>query len=111
MAVCSHIEVISLDSAHMFLLYAACHKLDRMLGVDVNLDVGSLIMQAEERSNTILGRTTEEMIRPYAEYLIFGIDVATGIIIAISAAMAVIGFQGYYNHETSRTAYNRQRDN
>jgi uncharacterized membrane protein len=49
-------------------------------------------MQVEEDAATILGRTTEQMIRPYAQYLIFGIDVATGIVIAISAAMAVFGF-------------------
>jgi uncharacterized membrane protein len=63
-----------------------------MLGIDVNVDASSLIMQTEEGGATILGRDTEQMIRPYAEYLIFGIDIATGIVIAISAAMAVIGF-------------------
>ncbi|MDQ3851650.1 MAG: DUF1622 domain-containing protein [Thermoproteota archaeon] len=49
-------------------------------------------MQAQENAPTILSRSTEEIMRPYAQYLIFGIDIATGIVIAISAAMAVIGF-------------------
>jgi uncharacterized membrane protein len=31
-------------------------------------------------------------MRTYAEYIIFAIDVVTGIVIAITAAMAVVGF-------------------
>ncbi len=55
----------------------------------------SLIKQATEEAQpaaTILNRGTEELMRTYAEYIIFGIDVATGIVIAITAAMAMIGF-------------------
>lgn len=56
----------------------------------------SLIKQATEQqpepAATILDRSTEEIMHFYAEYIIFGIDVVTGIVIAISAAMAIIGF-------------------
>ncbi len=52
----------------------------------------SQIMQAAEPVTRIFGRSTEELMRSYAEYLIFGIDVVTGIVIAITAAMAIIGF-------------------
>jgi len=47
-------------------------------------------MQAQPA--TILGKTVEELITPYAQYIILGIDVATGIVIAVSAAMAILGF-------------------
>jgi uncharacterized membrane protein len=63
-----------------------------MLSLPVIVDLGSLIMQAQENAATILGRNTEEIMRLYAQYIIFGIDVATGIVIAISTAMATIGF-------------------
>lgn len=59
------------------------------------LSLQSLIKQAAEQqpaAATILDRSTEELIRPYAEYIIFGIDIATGIVIAITTAMAIIGF-------------------
>ena len=57
----------------------------------------SLVKQAVEQqpaapAATILDRGTEELIRPFAEYIIFGIDVVTGIVIARTAAMAVVGF-------------------
>lgn len=56
----------------------------------------SLIKQVTEQqpdpAATILDRSTEEVMRFYAEYIIFGIDVVTGVVIAISAAMAIIGF-------------------
>jgi hypothetical protein len=52
----------------------------------------SQIMQAGESAAQIFGTSTEELMRSYAEYLIFGIDVVTGIVIAITAAMAIIGF-------------------
>jgi membrane-associated phospholipid phosphatase len=31
-------------------------------------------------------------MRLYAEYIIFGVDVVTGIVIAITAAMTIFGF-------------------
>ena len=52
----------------------------------------SQIMQAIEPAARIFGTSTEELMRLYAEYLIFGIDVVTGIVIVITAAMAIIGF-------------------
>ena len=52
----------------------------------------SQIMQAAEPAADIFGRSTEELMRLYAEYLIFGIDVVTGIVIVTTAAMAIIGF-------------------
>ncbi len=60
------------------------------------LSLQSLIKQADEQQSapaaTILDRSTEELMRVYAEYLIFGIDILTGIVIAITVAMAIIGF-------------------
>ncbi len=68
------------------------------------LSLQSLIKQAAQEQPTTSGeeqaapvaaifdRSTEELIRPYAEYLIFGIDILTGIVIAITVAMAIIGF-------------------
>ncbi|MDQ3840520.1 MAG: DUF1622 domain-containing protein [Thermoproteota archaeon] len=52
----------------------------------------SQIMQAAEPAAQIFGRSTEELMRVYAQYIIFGIDLVTGIVIAITAAMAIIGF-------------------
>ncbi len=55
----------------------------------------SLVKQAADGAApaaTILNRSTEELMRVYAEYIIFGVDVGTGIVIAITAAMAVVGF-------------------
>jgi hypothetical protein len=34
----------------------------------------------------------ENLIRPYVEYITFGIDVSAGIIIGISAIMALVAF-------------------
>jgi hypothetical protein len=82
-----------------------------MLSLHVIVDLGDLIMQAQENGATILSRNTEEIMRFYAQYLIFGIDVVTGIVIAISAAMAAIGFLSDYSHTACRAAHNRQRNN
>jgi uncharacterized membrane protein len=43
-------------------------------------------------SGEILGQSLEALIRPYVGYITFGIDVAAGIIIGISAIMALISF-------------------
>jgi uncharacterized membrane protein len=43
-------------------------------------------------SPQILGHNLENLITPYIEYLTFAIDVAAGIIIGISAIMALISF-------------------
>ena len=43
-------------------------------------------------SPQILGHNLENLITPYIEYLTFAIDVAAGIIIGISAFMALISF-------------------
>lgn len=45
-----------------------------------------------EQGVQILGQSLQDLIRLYVSYLTFGIDVAAGIIIAISAAIAFIAF-------------------
>jgi uncharacterized membrane protein len=56
------------------------------------ISVQPQIMQATEPAARIFGTSTEELMRSYAEYIIFGIDVVTGIVIVITAAMAIVGF-------------------
>jgi uncharacterized membrane protein len=43
-------------------------------------------------SPSLNGQSLEYLIRPYVGYLTFGIDIAAGIIIAISAASALLAF-------------------
>jgi uncharacterized membrane protein len=45
-----------------------------------------------EGSQSVSGQSLEYLIRPYVGYLTFGIDIAAGIIIAISAATALFAF-------------------
>jgi uncharacterized membrane protein len=45
-----------------------------------------------EASQALNGQSVEYLIRPYVGYLTFGIDIAAGIIIAISAATALFAF-------------------
>jgi len=40
----------------------------------------------------IIGTSLESIIRPYVSYLTFGIDIAAGIIIGVSALVALISF-------------------
>ncbi len=47
---------------------------------------------ASTQSAQILGQNITDLIRPYIGYLTFGIDIAAGIIIGISAFMALIAF-------------------
>src|ERR671933_2687739 len=47
---------------------------------------------AASGSQTLNGQSLEYLIRPYVGYLTLGIDIAAGIIIAISAASAVFAF-------------------
>ena len=47
---------------------------------------------AVQGSQSVSGQSLEYLIRPYVGYLTFGIDVAAGIIIAISAATALFAF-------------------
>lgn len=62
------------------------------------VSIESAIMQVAEPSassegpSPVSGNPLEGIITYYAEYIIFGIDFATGIVIAISAAMAIISF-------------------
>jgi uncharacterized membrane protein len=57
-----------------------------------------IIIQAEqavlavEGGQSITGQSLGYLIRPYVSYLTFGIDIAAGIIIAISAATALFAF-------------------
>lgn len=46
-------------------------------------------MSTEQQQGTqIIGQSLEDLIRPYVGYLTFGIDIAAGIIIGISAISA-----------------------
>src|ERR687884_1298449 len=45
-----------------------------------------------EAGQVLNGQSIEYLIRPYVGYLTFGIDIAAGIIIAISAATALFAF-------------------
>ena len=50
-------------------------------------------MSTEQEGGTqIIGQSLENLIRPYVGYLTFGIDIAAGIIIGISAISALIAF-------------------
>jgi hypothetical protein len=49
-------------------------------------------MSVEQANSQILEQPLEHLLVPYAKYLTFGIDVAAGIIIAISAFIALIAF-------------------
>ena len=55
---------------------------------------GSSLSSSSTSSSTtrILGQSLENLIRPYVGYITFAIDVAAGIIIGISAIMALISF-------------------
>jgi uncharacterized membrane protein len=48
--------------------------------------------QAGVSSPQILGQNLESLIQPYVGYITFGLDVSAGIIIGISAFMALISF-------------------
>jgi hypothetical protein len=45
-----------------------------------------------EGSQLVNGQSLEYLTRSYVSYLTFGIDIADGIIIAISAATALVAF-------------------
>ncbi len=47
---------------------------------------------AAEGGQSLNGQSLEYLIRPYVGYLTFGLDIAAGIIIAISAATALFAF-------------------
>jgi uncharacterized membrane protein len=52
----------------------------------------SSLSSSSSSSPRILGQSLENLIRPYVGYITFAIDVAAGIIIGISAIMALISF-------------------
>ena len=54
--------------------------------------VGALLAVIQQASQSLNGQSLEYLIRPYVGYLTFGIDIAAGIIIAISAASALLAF-------------------
>jgi MFS superfamily sulfate permease-like transporter len=51
------------------------------------------LILAAEASQAVNVQSLEYLIRPYVGYLTFGIDIAAGIIIAISAATAFFTFK------------------
>jgi uncharacterized membrane protein len=55
-------------------------------------DGSSLSSSTSSSTTRILGQSLENLIRPYVGYITFAIDVAAGIIIGISAIMALISF-------------------
>jgi uncharacterized membrane protein len=55
-------------------------------------DGSSSSSSSSSSSPRILGQSLENLIRPYVGYITFAIDVAAGIIIGISAIMALISF-------------------
>ena len=52
----------------------------------------------EEQSHLISG-VTESLLVPYVNYLTFGIDIAAGLIIGLSAIIALIHFLKYYESQ------------
>ena len=54
--------------------------------------VQAVLAAVEGSSQSPNGQSLEYLIRPYVGYLTFGIDIAAGIIIAISAATALFAF-------------------
>ena len=54
--------------------------------------VRAVLAAVVEGSQSVSGQSLEYLIRPYVGYLTFGIDIAAGIIIAISAATALFAF-------------------
>jgi len=60
--------------------------------LQIKLDDNITQSAAVEGSQLVNGQSLEYLTRPYVGYLTFGIDIAAGIIIAISAATALIAF-------------------
>jgi uncharacterized membrane protein len=54
--------------------------------------VQAVLAAVEVNSQSLNGQSLEYLIMPYVGYLTFGIDIAAGIIIAISAATALFAF-------------------
>ena len=54
--------------------------------------VRAVLAAVVEESQSVSGQSLEYLLRPYVGYLTFGIDIAAGIIIAISAATALFAF-------------------
>jgi uncharacterized membrane protein len=52
----------------------------------------SIIIILDQANAEIIGSSLESLIRPYVNYLTFGIDIAAGIIIGLSALIALISF-------------------
>jgi hypothetical protein len=48
----------------------------------------AVAVATEQSQQQGIGQSLEYLIRPYVGYITFGIDIASGIIIAISAAAA-----------------------
>ena len=51
-----------------------------------------MIAEGELQDIQILGSSLDNLIRTYVEYLTFGIDIAAGIIIGVSAFLGLIAF-------------------
>jgi uncharacterized membrane protein len=56
----------------------------------VLLELSIIIL--DQANAEIIGSSLESLIRPYVNYLTFGIDIAAGIIIGLSALIALISF-------------------
>jgi hypothetical protein len=53
----------------------------------------------EEQSPIFSEQITESLLIPYVNYLTFGIDIAAGLIIGISAILALISFFKIYENQ------------
>jgi hypothetical protein len=62
----------------------------------------------DQANPQIIGSSLESLIRPYVSYLTFGIDIAAGIIIGLSALAALISFfKIFVNHQNSKLKIKR----
>jgi hypothetical protein len=52
---------------------------------------------ADQINLQIIGASLESLIRPYVSFITFGIDIAVGIIIGLSALAALISFFKKHN--------------
>ena len=63
-----------------------------MVVVAISIAVAQQEEEVGEQSQIFSDQITESLLVPYVNYLTFGIDVAAGLIIGISAIIALISF-------------------
>ena len=65
---------------------------------------------AAQETQSLNGQSLEYLTRPYVGYLTFGIDIAAGIIISISAATALFALRYYASRPRSKLKTRRLLD-